>query len=84
MYLQVWNGIEINSTTFGRTVEWRGGGVFGNHSGVKAIIIKKITYALLDAQLSGIPGLRKNFPPETFAHENYGQGFNAKLRDENL
>ena len=43
MYLQVWNGIEINSTTFGRTVEWRGGGVFGNHSGVKAIIIKKIT-----------------------------------------
>ena len=41
MYLQVWNGIQINSTTFGRTVEWRGGGVFGNHSGVKAIIGKK-------------------------------------------
>ena len=49
MYLQVWNGIEINSTTFGRTVEWRG----------------------------GVPCLRENFPPETFAHENYGQGFNV-------
>ena len=42
--MQVWNGIEINSTDFRPTHEWR-----------------------------GCP--RENFAADTFAHENWGFGF---------